>query len=83
MRHRKIHNKGKYMREFYTGELVVVSKQEKSSRKYEDCKTFPTMSCRFWPEIITNNQDGMLGIMFQGRPSKVQNLLKNNQTYVW
>ena len=34
MSHRKIHNKGKYMREFYTGELVVVSKQEKSSRKY-------------------------------------------------
>ena len=34
MRHGKLHNKGKYMRDFDTGELVVVIKQEKSSRKY-------------------------------------------------
>ena len=32
--HRKMRNKGKYMREFLIGDLVVVSKRVKSSRKY-------------------------------------------------
>ena len=35
MRHRELRNKGKLMREFDTGDLVIVSKQVKSSRKYE------------------------------------------------
>ena len=35
------------------------------------------------PEIRTKNQDGTLGKMLPARPSKVQNLSKKNQTYVW
>ena len=34
LRHRELRNKGKLMREFDTGYLVVVSKQVNSSRKY-------------------------------------------------
>ena len=34
MRNRELINKGKLTRKFCTGELVVVSKQVKSSRKY-------------------------------------------------
>ena len=34
MKHRYLRNKGKYMREFYTGDLVVLRKQVKSSIKY-------------------------------------------------
>ena len=41
------------------------------------------MECRFWPEIRTKNQDGTQGNIFPVRPSKVHNLLKNNQTYLW
>ena len=37
----------------------------------------------FFPEIRTKNQDDMLGSMLTVRPSKVQNLLQKNQTYVW
>ena len=33
MKHRALHNKGKIMRKFYTGDLVIVRKQVKSSRK--------------------------------------------------
>ena len=43
----------------------------------------PTMKCRFWTEIRTKNQDGTLENMLPARPSKVHNILKNNQTYVW
>ena len=41
------------------------------------------MKCRFWPEIITKNQDSTLGNMFPVRPSTVNNLLQKNQTHVW
>ena len=34
MRHRELHNKGKLVREFDTGDLVIVRKQVKSTRKY-------------------------------------------------
>ena len=34
MRHRELRNKGELMRGFDTGELLVVRKQVKSSRKY-------------------------------------------------
>ena len=34
MIHRELCNKGNLTREFYTGELMVVRKQVKSSRKY-------------------------------------------------
>ena len=51
-------------------------------RKYEDCNKYPTMECFFCPEIRMKNQDGTLGNMLPVRPSKVQNLLQNNQTYV-
>ena len=40
------------------------------------------MGCRFWTEIRTNNPDGTLGKMFPVIPSKVHNLLQNNQKYV-
>ena len=33
MRHREICNEGNIMKEFYTGELAIVRKQVKSSRK--------------------------------------------------
>ena len=52
-------------------------------RQYEVCNNYPTMDCRFWPEIRTKNQDGKLGNMLPIIPSKVHNLLQNNQTYVW
>ena len=32
--HRDLRNKGKIMREFYTGDLLIVRKQVKSIRKY-------------------------------------------------
>ena len=51
--------------------------------QYESCNKYPTMKCRFWPEIRTKNQDGTLGNMLPVRPSKVHNLLQNNQTYMW
>ena len=41
------------------------------------------MKCYFLPEIIAKNQDGTMGKMLPARPSKVQNLLQKNQTYVW
>ena len=41
------------------------------------------MECRFWPEIIMKNQDGTLVNMLPVRPSKVHNLLQNNQKYMW
>ena len=44
-------------------------------RQYEDCNKYPTMKCRFWPEIITKNQDGTLVNMFPVRRSKVQKIL--------
>ena len=34
LRHRELHNKGNHMEGFYTGDLVLVSKQVKSSGKY-------------------------------------------------
>ena len=50
-------------------------------RQYEDCNKYPTMECRFWPEIRTNNQDGTLVKMLPVIPGKVHNLLHINQTY--
>ena len=41
------------------------------------------MAVRFGPEIIMKNQDGALGNMLSVIPSKVHNLLKINQRYVW
>ena len=52
-------------------------------RKHEDCKKYTTMACRFWPEIRAKNQGGTLGKMLLVRPSKAQDLLQKNQTYVW
>ena len=40
------------------------------------------MECRFWAEIITNNQYNTLGKMLSGIPIKLQNLMQNNHTYV-
>ena len=53
------------------------------NRQYEDCKKYPTTECRFWPEIITKNQDGILVKILPVIPSKVHNLLQNNKKYVW
>ena len=43
-------------------------------RKYEDCNKYPTMECRFWPEIRTKNQDVTLGNIFPVRQGKLHNL---------
>ena len=51
-------------------------------RKHEYCKKYPTMACRFWTEIRTKNQGGTLVNILLVRPSKAQNLLPKNQTYV-
>ena len=41
------------------------------------------MECCFWPEIITKNQDIMIGKMLQVIPSQVNNILQKNHTYMW
>ena len=48
------------------------------------------MECRFWPEIITKNQDGTILKMLPVIPSKVHNILKKVEhmcgtkiTYPW
>ena len=40
------------------------------------------MKCPFWTEIRTKNQYSTLGKMLPVRPSKVNNLLQDNQTYI-
>ena len=52
-------------------------------RQYEECNKYPTMACRFGPEIRKNNHDGMPGKMFPVIASNVNNLLQNNHTYMW
>ena len=52
-------------------------------RQYENCNKYPTMECRFGPEIRTKNQDSTLGDVLPVRPGKVQNLLHKNITCVW
>ena len=51
-------------------------------RQYEYCNKYPTMKCRFWSEIITNNQDVTLINMFPVKPSKVHKLLKKSNICV-
>ena len=41
------------------------------------------MECRFCPEMRMEDHDGPLGKMFSVIPSKVHNMLQENQTSVW
>ena len=52
-------------------------------RKFKDRSKYPTMECRFWPEIITKNQDGTLGKMVPVITSKLHNLLQKNKACMW